>query len=91
MLKRGYAILVEVGKDERGPLYRRAVGFDASTAEYIIVGAPEDEEEKASVQRKASPTSRRGKGKASTRRIPASSARGVAVARTAGGEGPRHA
>jgi hypothetical protein len=28
MLKRGFAILIEVGKDEKGPLYRRATGFD---------------------------------------------------------------
>jgi hypothetical protein len=84
MLKRGFAILIEVGKDEHGPLYRRATDFDEKTAEYIIVGAPDDEEEVSVKQ--ASPSPRRRKGKAqTTKRVPAEKARGVAVARVAGG------
>ena len=45
MLKRGFAILVEVRKNDGEPLYQHAKTFDGETAEYIIVGAPEDDEE----------------------------------------------
>ena len=38
MIRRGFAVLIEVGSDERGPLYRRAHDFDEATAEYIRVG-----------------------------------------------------
>ncbi len=80
MLQRGYAIFIEAGRDDNGPLYRRATAFDATTAEYLIVGAPEEEEASAEkpVTQKAS---RRGK----TTRVAASKSRGVAVARVAGG------
>lgn len=84
MLKRGFAIFIEVGKDEHGPLFRRATDFDPKTAEYIIVGAPDDEEE-GNVEEQAVPAPRRGKGKAQPTRVAASKARGVAVARVAGG------
>lgn len=40
MLRRGFAILVEVGQQDGKPLYQRATDFDADTNEYIIVGAP---------------------------------------------------
>jgi hypothetical protein len=42
MIRRGYAILVEVGKDDKGPLYRRAYDYDGETHEYIVAGLPED-------------------------------------------------
>lgn len=39
MLKRGYCILIEVGKDDQGEaLYRRAKAFDPATCEYVIAG-----------------------------------------------------
>lgn len=85
MLKRGFAIFVEVGHDESGPTYRRVKDFDPKTAEYIIIGTPEEQEETASVQEPTSPPPRRRKGKAATTRIPAAKAAGVAVARIAGG------
>lgn len=84
MLRRGFALLVEVGKDEKGPLYRRATGFDPETAEYIIAGAPEDLEV-PNVKEPASTTPRRRKGKAAETRIPAARTSAVAVSRTAGG------
>jgi hypothetical protein len=84
MLRRGYAILVEAGRDDHGPLYRRAVKFDAETAEYIIIGEPE--EASASVEESSSTPSRSPRGrKASTRRVPASRTNAVAVAPTSGG------
>ena len=78
MLRRGFAIFVEVGQDDRGPLYRRAQSFDPETCEYLIVGAPEE-------AMAISPAPRaRGKRKA-TKRVPARETRAVAVARSAGG------
>ena len=78
LLKRGFAILVEVGKKNGEPLYQRAKAFDPKTCEYIIVGAPDDAEIKA-------PSSARTKGRRASRRVPAGSTRAVAVARSAGG------
>ena len=89
MLRRGFAILIEVGRDDKGPLYRRAHDFDEATAEYIIAGVPE-EEEASSEQEPASPPRARSRGPArsrsgKTQRVPATAAKAVAVARTAGG------
>jgi len=37
MLKRGYALFIEVGRNgDDQPVYRRALDFDEATAEYII-------------------------------------------------------
>lgn len=37
MIRRGYALLVEIGKDDQGrPKYQRATDFDESKCEYII-------------------------------------------------------
>ena len=77
MLKRGFAILVEVGKRGGKPLYQRAETFDPKTDEYIIVGAPEDDAEPS-----AKPRRPRGRPR---KRLPAESTRAVAVARSAGG------
>lgn len=96
MLERGFAILVEVGRDDKGPLYRRATGFDPDTCEYLIVGAPDeaDEEthEETSAQKDGTPGKKGRKarakatpGKRTTKRVPASKTKAVAVARTAGG------
>jgi len=86
MLRRGFALLVEVGHDDKGPLYRRVHDFDEATTEYIIAGTPDDQEE-AHEQEQASPPRPRRTRKAATkpRRIPAQKANVVAVARTAGG------
>lgn len=83
MLRRGFALLIEVGKDDKGPLYRRALDFDATTAEYIIAGAP-DSLETPNVKKPASPPKARGQRKGTTR-VPAAGTSAVAVARTAGG------
>ncbi len=84
MLKRGFALLVEVGEDDKGPLYRRALGFDPETAEYIIAGAPADMEV-PNVKGKAATPRPGARRKAASRRIPAARTNAVAVARTAGG------
>lgn len=83
MLRRGFALLVQVGENEKGPLYQRALDFDPKTAEYIIAGNPETMEE-MSVKEPASPAPRSRKA-APRQRIPAAKTTAVAVARTAGG------
>lgn len=87
MLRRGFAVMVEVGSNDRGPLYQRVKEFDAETAEYIIVGVPDDQQEPThGKEQQASPAPRRRKGKASTTvRLPASRTKAVAVAPTSGG------
>ncbi len=40
MLRRGFAILVQVGERNGKPLFQRAESFDPETCEYIIVGTP---------------------------------------------------
>lgn len=86
MLKRGFALLIQIGEDDDGPIYRRAKGFDPKTAEYIVVGNADPVEQSADEEEPESPP-RRGRkvGKAATHRVPAASTKAVAVARTAGG------
>ena len=89
MLRRGYAILVEVGKNDKGPLYQRATAFDPDTHEYIIVGAPEEAVDVKS-EDLPKPVPARRKKKAlkdvkPAKRVPAAKARAVAVSRSAGG------
>jgi hypothetical protein len=84
MLKRGFAILVEVGEKDGRPLYQRAEAFDPETAEYIIIGAPDEEATAAEAKEPAAftpPT--RGRGKA--RRFDAAKTPAISVARSAGG------
>lgn len=91
MLRRGYCVLVEAGRDDKGPLYRRVQKFDPKTAEYIIAGDPLEE---TTGNAQAKPTgapsraSKRGQGRQGSvtlKRVPASTARAVAVAPTSGG------
>lgn len=84
MIRRGFAILIQVGEDEKGPLYRRATDFDEETAEYIIVGDPA-EQETPNVKKPAGPAKRGRKAKAIPKRYAAGRTKAVAVARTAGG------
>ena len=88
MLRRGFVLLIEVGRDDQGPIYRRAHDFDEKTAEYIIAGEVHDDQAEASAPAPA-PAPRAGKGKAGRRpkslRVAASRTSAVAVARTAGG------
>jgi hypothetical protein len=90
MIRRGYAVLVEVGRDEKGPLYRRALDFDEETTEYIVAGLPEDliapaeKEEVSAAPRGKRKYSHKGTGR-NTSRVPAGRAKAVAVPRTAGG------
>jgi hypothetical protein len=83
MIRRGFVLLIEVGKNEKGPIYQRAHDFDADTAEYIVAGAPTTKDPKAHDEKPASQPRPRRQGKA--HRIPAASTNAVAVARTAGG------
>lgn len=87
MIRRGFVLLIEVGKDEKGPLYRRATDFDDSTNEYIVAGSADDQEQTHD-QEPAGQTRTRSQGsrrKPAARRVPAAATNAVAVARTAGG------
>lgn len=77
LLKQGFAIMVEVGKDEKGPLYRRVTGYDPDTATYIVMGEPE-------LPAKPTPAKR---GRPPKSRVP-STAPAVAIGRSAGGYDP---
>lgn len=90
MLRRGYALLVEV---EPGK-YQRAKDFDENTGEYLIADfdptvdedeaeSADDEQAEESAKAKGSKKKRRKTTK--TRRVKADSTSGVAVSRTAGG------
>lgn len=81
MLRRGFALFIEVGRDEKGPIYRRAHDFDETTTEYIVAGSPGDVEETHDEKPASTPRSRRER----KTRVPAQSTNAVAVARTAGG------
>lgn len=90
MIRRGFVLLVEVGNDEKGPIYRRAHDFDETTAEYIIAGTADLPTETESTNHEQKPRSqatrgRKGKAKRTTTRIPAARTSAVSVARTAGG------
>jgi len=95
MIRRGFVLLIEVGQDDKGPIYRRAHDFDESTAEYIIAGtagpdAPtteetRDDEEQAGTPPRTRKAAPRRSGGRKNERVPASGTRAVAVARTAGG------
>jgi hypothetical protein len=79
MLKRGFAIFVQVGEKDGKPLYSRAETFDPETCEYLIVGTPEENTDEPS----PAPGKRRGRPPGT--RIKAESTRTVAVGRSAGG------
>lgn len=84
MLRRGFALLIEVGSDDKGPLYRRAHDFDENTHEYIIAGTVSDQEGNHHDEKPAG-APRKGRPRKAASRIPAARATAVAVARTAGG------
>lgn len=95
MIKRGFVLLIEVGKGDDGePLYRRAKAFDEKTCEYIIAGTIDDatttETADDQEQTGAPPRARKAKETAKrdrrgNTRISAASTSAVAVSRTAGG------
>lgn len=94
MLRRGYALLIEVVQPDGSKAYQRAIDFDPETSEYIIadfdpLGGQRNNEEASeeSVDATAQnsgetepPAPRR-----SRRRVAATDTKAVAVARTAGG------
>lgn len=85
MIRRGFAILIEIGSDDKGPIYRRAHDFDENTHEYIIAGTP-GELEPMDVKKSPTPSRRRSERKAKAQsRVPATKTNAVAVARVAGG------
>lgn len=88
MIRRGFALFIEIGQNEKGPIYQRAHDFDEATAEYIIAGPASDQEEKTDGRKPTSaprPRNTRQKGGQTKRRVPASTTNAVAVARISGG------
>ncbi len=90
MIRRGFAILIQVGEQDGEPIYRRAHDFDEKTAEYIIAGAPDnleidDVKEPPSPPQKSRAAKTPARARSSQTRIPASGAKATAIARTAGG------
>lgn len=91
MLRRGYALLVEVDHGK----YQRAKDFDPDTNEYIIadydptVEDESDEKLQAGTEAGQEATASKGrknpKKKAKKKRVKASDTHGVAVSKTAGG------
>jgi hypothetical protein len=76
MIRRGFAILVEVDDGKGGKTFARATDFREETHEYIISDDPAE-----ATEADAAPATRRRRRTA----IPASDTRSVAVARSAGG------
>lgn len=93
MIKRGYAIMVQVGDRDGKPLYMRAEGFDPATAEYLIVGLPEritnskvqDEAEETPEPQPAEEAKQPKRRGRIANRIKANNTHGVAVAPISGG------
>lgn len=98
MLRRGYALLIETGRDDDGrPAYSRVRDFDERACEYIIAdfdppcATDDDTEENRGTpvqpqknEAHAAPSAP-VKRRGRLRRVHATSTSGVAVARTAGG------
>jgi hypothetical protein len=89
MLRRGYALMVQVGMKDDKPLYQRAMEFDPEQCEYIIattgdevinIGTPAEPMEGTVI-----PAAKKKRGRPATVRLPADKTNAVAVARTAGG------
>jgi hypothetical protein len=88
MIRRGFVLLVEIGRNEKGPIYQRAHDFDPETCEYIVAGSATPEESNEQAEQIAAPPAKGrapARRKAGARRIPAATSRAVAVARTSGG------
>lgn len=95
MLRRGYALLIEV-KDKKGKVtYARAKEFRADVNEYIIAdfdGATAEQADRETDEQPSGAAAPRqdaeapGKGRAlRLKAVPAAGTRGIAVARSAGG------
>jgi hypothetical protein len=85
MLKQGYAVLVRVGDDESGPVYRRATGFDPRYCEYVIPNAPEI----PGAAKKSPSNADEKRQRRSGVRVSAGSTSAIAVAPSAGGMSDR--
>jgi hypothetical protein len=104
MLKRGYALMIEVEQPNGSKTFQRVLEFREDVCEYVIAdldpvaAAAADKEEQDRGQQAAAPTNQEGPAESGEeaaaasapkrgrrRNVPASEARGVAVARSAGG------
>lgn len=100
MLRRGYALLIEVTQPDGSKAFQRALAFHEDTCEYVIadydpsIVSPEPErptDEEAGQAQPGRPPEERAEAPETRKRgrpsktVPASTTRAVAVARTAGG------
>jgi len=87
MLRRGYAIMAYIGNNKDGEAtYKRATGFDAATAEYLITGlSPEEETAIAEQLGLQPPPKAKGRRGRRVTRVPAQSVPAIASARAARG------
>lgn len=95
MLRRGYALMIEVSQPNGTKTFTRVRDFDETKHEYIIadldpeIAAAADAEEAAheptaeTSAGESTPKAKRGRPR--LKGVPASGARGVAIARSAGG------
>lgn len=86
LLKRGYALLVEVERDGE-KRWERAMAFDETKNEYVIADFAEGEPggEKQQTETEASTAGDKPAGKGRRRGIPADSTKAIAIGRSAGG------
>lgn len=92
MLRRGYAILIQIGIQDGEPIYKRARDFDPKTCEYVVFASPE-ELGTAAAAAKQETKPRKNAGRKGRRlgpykiahRLKAEKVTGIAVARSAGG------
>ena len=96
LLKRGYALLVQVGMKSGEPIYQRVRAFDPKRCEYVVAGGPDEAidigkdhgkatKHEAPAADAAASVGPRRRGRPPGRRVQAEGTRAVAVARSAGG------
>lgn len=93
MIRRGYAVLVEVGEHNGKPTYQRAEDFDPETSEYIITGnatppifeVKDDRNDEPKATARGRKTEKKKPRTSNKRPVNAKKTKAVGVARTAGG------
>lgn len=93
MLRRGYALLIAVPKEDGGVEWSRARAFDERTSEYVIVDydplaeTPEEPDPAIADGERTGdlPPRRNVRGRGPTKRVAAGKAEAISVGRTAGG------
>jgi hypothetical protein len=88
MLRRGYAIMVQVGEKDGRPIFQRAINFDSTTQEYIVMGLSDIEEKDiaAKLEIEVQPARKaKAKYRGGSRKRVSSDVKAVSIGRSAGG------